>query len=262
MNKGNRLYIFCILCMFGIFHVSILRVCAKEEALGPLIQTTTPEEEYMGLVHLGLLKTEDNYSGNTSQSIRNVLPTVVQLRTGNLLGSGMILEIGEDTALIVSNRHQLAGQEFSVVRFYNGAEVSGRRIYLSGEYDLGFVLADISQISFERRSQLRNVSIKGSCNEKLERGTEIFLVGSTDGVACNICEGMVADPWYYFDEFGSYMIYNYCKAKAGMSGGGTYDEHGHCVGMITGGHDEETASLPVQNILEEWNKLESQGLLP
>ena len=52
--------------MFGIFHVSILRVCAKEEALGPLIQTTTPEEEYMGLVHLGLLKTEDNYSGNTS----------------------------------------------------------------------------------------------------------------------------------------------------------------------------------------------------
>ena len=87
-------------------------------------------------------------------------------------------------------------------------------------------------------------------------------MGSTDGVACNIYEGMVADPWYYFDEFGSYMIYNYCKAKAGMSGGGTYDEHGHCVGMITGGHDEETASLPVQNILEEWNKLESQGLLP
>lgn len=262
MNKGSKLYILCIFCLFGIFCVPMPRARAKEEELGPLIQTTTPEEEYRGLVHLGLLQTQDNYSGNMAQSVSNVLPTVVQLRTGNLLGSGMILEIGEDTALIVSNRHQLAGQEFSAVRFYNGAEVSGRRIYLSGEYDLGFVLADISQIPYERRSQLRSVSVEGSCNERLERGTEIFLVGSTDGVACNIYEGIVADPWYYFDEFGSYMIYNYCKAKAGMSGGGTYDEHGHCVGMITGGHDEETASLPVQNILEEWNKLESQGLYP
>jgi len=214
----------------------------------------------MGLVHLGLLRTEDNYSGNMSQSIQNVMPAVVQIRTGNLLGSGMILEVGEDTALIVSNRHQLAGQEFSVIKMYNGAEVSGRRLYLSSEYDLGFVMADISRLSYESRGRLRSISVSGSCNERLDRGTEIFLVGSTDGVACNIYEGIVADPLYYFDEFGSYMIYNYCKAKAGMSGGGTFDEHGHCVGMITGGHDDETASLPVQNILEEWNKLEGRNV--
>ena len=51
-----------------------------------------------------------------------------------------------------------------------------------------------------------------------------------------------------------YMIYNYCKAKAGMSGGGTYDEHGHCIGMITGGLADETASLPMQSIREEWER--------
>ena len=237
-----------LLCPFG-------KVCAAGEPLGPLIQTTTPEDEWLGLVHLGLLETAENYNGDTSQSIRNVMPAVVQIRTGNLLGSGIILEIREDSLLIASNRHQLAGQEFSLVRLYNGAEVSARRLYLSDSVDVGFILADISQLSYERRARLRSVSVKSGCNTQLGRGSEIFMVGSTDGVASNISEGVVADPWYYFDEFGSHMIYNYCKAKPGMSGGGTFDVHGHCVGMITGGHDDETASLPMESILAEWNRI-------
>ncbi len=232
-----------------------VQVCAREEELGPLVQTTTPEDEWMGLVHLKLLGAPENYNGDVSQSIRNSMPTVVQIRTGNYLGSGIILEIREDTLLIASNRHQLAGQEFSSIRLYNGAEVAGRRIYLSDSVDVGFVLADISQLSYERRAKLRSVAIREGCNEQLAKEDRIFMIGSTDGVASNIYEGIVADPWYYFDEFGSHMIYNYCKAKPGMSGGGTYDEHGHCVGMITGGHEEETASLPMQSILAEWEKI-------
>ena len=51
------------------------------------------------------------------------------------------------------------------------------------------------------------------------------------------------------------MIYNYCKAKGGMSGGGTFDEHGHYIGMVTGGYDDETASLPLSIILEERDRL-------
>ena len=39
-----------------------------------------------------------------------------------------------------------------------------------------------------------------------------------------------------------------------MSGGGTYDEHGHCIGMITGGLADETASLPMKSIREEWER--------
>ena len=231
------------------------RAYASKQPPGPLIQTTTPEDEWMGLVHLELLRTPENYNGDMSQSIRNVMPAVVQIRTGNFLGSGIILEIGEESLLIASNRHQLAGQEFSLVRLYNGAEVSARRLYLSETLDVGFVLADISQLSYERRARLRSVSVKGGCNSQLAKGSEIFMVGSTDGVASNISEGIVADPWYYFDEFGSHMIYNYCRAKPGMSGGGTFDIHGHCVGMITGGHDDETASLPMESILAERSRI-------
>ncbi len=253
----RRRFRFCCMavCLFVTAVCTPIQVCAREEELGPLVQTTTPEDEWLGLVHLKLLGAAENYNGDVSQSIRNSMPTVVQIRTGNYLGSGIILEIREDTLVIASNRHQLAGQEFSSIKLYNGVEVAGRRIYLSDSIDVGFVLADISQLSYERRAKLRSVAVREGCNEQLAKGNEIFMIGSTDGVASNIYEGIVADPWYYFDEFGSHMIYNYCKAKPGMSGGGTYDEHGHCVGMITGGHDDETASLPMKSILNEWKKV-------
>ena len=225
---------------------------------GPLVQTTTQEEEYSALVHLELLRTPVNENGDMAQSVQNVLPSVVKLQTGNFSGSGIILEVRKESLLIASNRHQIQSREFSTVKLYNGESVSGRCVFLSDTYDLGFLEADISRLSYERRKELRCIALSETCGDALTRGTPMFFVGSTDGVACNIYEGTIADPWYYFDEFGSYMIYNYCKAKAGMSGGGTYDEHGHCIGMITGGADEETASLPMQSILEEWNHYISQ----
>lgn len=232
----------------------IRSVCAKE-MFGPLIQTTTPKEEYLGLVHLELLQTDENQYGNIAESVQNVQPSVVRIQTGNFTGSGIILEVREDSLLIASNRHQLMSQEFSGIWLYNGEVVSGRRIYLSDKYDLGFLLADISELSYESRSELRCIRTDESCEKSLSRGTKMFFVGSADGVACNIYQGSIADEWYYFDEFGSYMIYNYCTAKAGMSGGGTYDEHGHCIGMVTGGYKDETASLPMKLIREEWNAL-------
>lgn len=228
------------------------------ETPGPLVQTTTQEEEYSALVNLGLLHTAVNDNGDMAQSVQNVLPSVVKIQTGSFCGSGIILEIRKDSLLIASNRHQLENGEFSAVKLYNGEVVSGRRVFLSETYDLGFLETDISALSYEKRGRLRAVTLSETCEDALRRGTPMFFVGSTDGVACNIYEGTIADPWYYFDEFGSYMIYNYCKAKAGMSGGGTYDEHGHCIGMITGGADEETASLPMRSILEEWNNYANQ----
>lgn len=251
---GRMLLTACLSCCIGLFPAD--EVYGAETELGPLIQTTTPREEYLGLLHLGLLQTEEVLHGSTAQAIQNVLPSVVQIRTGDFIGSGIILEISEDTMLIASNRHQLISREFSGIWLGSGEMLSGRRIYLSDSYDLGFLTADISRLSYEQRSELRCVRMDEDCEEMLHRGTEMFLVGSTDGAARNIYQGSIANPWYYFDEFGSYMIYNYCTAKAGMSGGGTYDVHGHCIGMITGGHDDETASLPMSLIRAEWEKLQ------
>lgn len=256
-NKHQKRLLIVIVSFIGMCSLPVQKISAQE-GLGPLIQTTTPREEYLGLVHLDLFQTEENLHGGISQSVQNVQPSVVRIRTGNFTGSGIILEVQEDFLLIASNRHQLESQEFSGIWLYNGELISGKRIYLSQKYDLGFVRADISALSYETRKKLRCIRMEEECEEALERGTEMFFVGSADGAASNIYQGSVADAWYYFDEFGSYMIYNYCTAKPGMSGGGTYDKHGHCIGMVTGGHEDETASLPMRLIREEWKGLRSR----
>lgn len=243
---------------FFLMLFPVEKVYAAEEVLGPLIQTTNPREEYLGLVHLELLQTEKNINGSVEQSIQNVIPSVVRIQTGNFIGSGIILEIEEDTLLIASNRHQLIHQEFSGIELYNDEVVSGKRIYLSEKYDLGFLIADISNLSYESRSELRCIRMEEERKDALVSGAQMFHVGSTDGVARNIYQGMIADTSYYFDEFDSFMIYNYCEAKAGMSGGGTYDSHGYCIGMLTGGYQDESASLPMKYIREEWEMLKGQ----
>lgn len=223
--------------------------------LGSLVQATGPAEEYLGAVHLGLLETKENDNGDMAQSIQNVLPSVVQIGVGSYWGSGVIWQINEDNVLIISSRHLLRHQDYSYVRFYNGKEASGRLLALSSSYDVGFLLADIGEWDYDSRMELRGIPLDRADFPQIESGDEIFLVGSTDGVACNIYEGTVADPNYYFEEFDAYMIYNYCKGKPGMSGGGTYDRYGYFIGMITGGLGEETASLPADNIEEEYEKL-------
>lgn len=221
----------------------------------PLLQATGPEDEFLGLVHLGLLETKVNETGILSQSIQNVLPSVVQIGVGAYWGSGVILKIEDDSVILASSRHLLGHQDYSYIRFYNGQQASGRLIGLSAEYDVGFVQANIGDWDYDSRMELQQVAVDAAASDALRSGDEMFLVGSTDGVACNIYEGEVADPWYYFEEFGSYMIYNYCKGKEGMSGGGTYDAQGHFIGLITGGLGDETASLPVSLLQKEYEKL-------
>ena len=69
-------------------------------------------------------------------------------------------------------------------------------------------------------------------------------------------KGSIGDMWRYIEEFGAYMIYGYGYARAGMSGGGTFDAKGNFVGMISGGTAEsETASVPLICIEEAYAEI-------
>lgn len=241
--------------MIWIFCLLLGGLGAFAEEKRPLIQTTTPKEEFQGMVNLGLLFTPINEGGKISESIQNVLDGIVQIQEGIYRGSGTIVSVREDSVIVASNKHLLSHQEFAAVKFHNGEKANGRRLAMSDAYDLGFLTVDISNWDYEQRAKLRCVVYSAEKESRLKAGDAMFVVGSTDGVAVNIYQGSVADPWYYFDEFDSYMVYNYCNAKGGMSGGGTFDRSGYYIGMITGGIDGETASLPAKIIQSEMQKL-------
>lgn len=216
-----------------------------------LIQATSPKSEYEGLVDLNMLKAYPVANSTVTEAVNITKPAIVRLKTGRLGASGIIVRIDRDTAIVASNKHQLSASKYSTVTLFNGIKVSGIRSFVSSEYDLGFLEADISKLPYEERIKLRSVFYDKDFS--VHPGEEMYNLGSADGVTANIYEGSVADPEYFFPEFGSYMVYSHCKAKPGMSGGGAFDNTGRLIGMITGGIDDDSAALPAAYIFEEFD---------
>lgn len=232
----------------------------KDSLDQPLIQTTGEREEVLGLIHLGLLEVETNKEENIERARQQTIPTITRISMGEYYGSGAIFTIDEDSIILISNQHLIREGKFGQVTFFDGTKAKGEVMGTSDKYDVGFMKVKLSDIPYQVLKELRYVSIDSECYETLKKGDEIFLIGSSDGAAKSIYEGTIGDMWWYFEEFDSYMIYNYCFAKQGMSGGGTFDAHGHYIGMITGGNEVESASLPLITIVEEYKNITGRGL--
>lgn len=227
---------------------------------GRLIQTTTEKEEKQALLNLRLLDAEAGNEENLQKAERENMHCVTRISMGAFYGSGVILDIDEDGVVLVTNKHVLQYGETGRVTFPDGFEAEGRTWGVSSGYDVGFMRVAWEELPVEEFKKLKRVSISRKCMQELAYGDEIFLIGSADGAAGSVYEGTLIDAWWYIEDFGTYMIYSDCYGKPGMSGGGTFDAHGHYIGMLTGGNGEDTASLPLTVILEEYEKLSGKRL--
>ena len=85
----------------------------------------------------------------------------------------------------------------------------------------------------------------------------MFLVDSgSETAAAQYYEGTVEDIHRYIEDFDAYMLYGHGFAKAGMSGGGTFDGRGFLIGMTTGGTLlNETAGVPLPDIVAAYEEV-------
>lgn len=247
--------VFCLI----VFLLSDIPISAAPgKAAGRLIQTMSEQDEYEGLLQLGLLVTPVLKEENPQKAYEMVIPSVVKLSTDSLYGSGVIFSMTEDKIIMVSCAHLLLYADEIKVEFFNNRQAEGTVVYLSQQYDLGFVEIPTGEVDLATLKELRQVRRDMWGEIEVVAGTQMFQVGSADGPAKTMYEGFVADPWRYFPEFNSYMINNNCLGRPGMSGGGTFDGYGNYIGMISGGLGEQTASLPLLLITEEY-QLYKQG---
>lgn len=244
----------CLAVFFGSFHLTAYG--AGEKMHRPLIQTTTFQDQYEGMVYCGGLVPPVLTKADVKQAYENVREGIVRVNAGNFYGSGVIWEMNEKEIIIISNKHLLVNwTDNSSVAFGNGKTAEGEILKLSDTYDLGFLRLDIGEFRYEELIGLKEARRDAEAYAVLEAGDVIFCAGSADGTGENMYEGTVASPLWYIEEFDSYMLYGFGFAKPGMSGGGTFDAYGRFVGMLTGGTSgDETASLPVTAILEEYEK--------
>lgn len=279
--KTKKGYGFLLFVVLGIFSCP-LRTEAKadfsdyERVRHPLIQTTNIIEEYEALESLGFLNTGVRNTKTAREDTEEVLPeystllqslqrenayekahaAIVQINMGKYYGSGILWSVQNENLVIASNRHLLKEGMTGTVTFCNGVSTEGTVKGLSDIRDIGFMEVPLSALTREDWLILRFADKDMTNYEKLQPGDFLFVIGSATGVGADYYEGTIGNVAYYFPEFQSDMLHGYCQAMPGMSGGGTFAKNGSFIGMLTAGTEEgEIASLPLQMVMEEYEKV-------
>lgn len=241
-------------------------VRAEESALPPhLIQTVTEHDIYEGMLALGYLETPVLETSNCEQAYENVKNCVVSVQMGNARGSGIIWELTPERIVIATNRHVLDHwkEERSYIHFAQGYDVDARVLGVSDEFDVGFLTVDNGHFTYSELQELRYACADMDVYHGLQQGDTMFLVDSgSETAVTRYYEGTVEDPYRYIEDFEAYMLYGHGFAKAGMSGGGTFDGRGFLIAMTTGGTlQNETAGVPLPDIMKAYEEIVQNSTL-
>jgi hypothetical protein len=224
-----------------------------------LIQSVTEQDIYESMFSLGFLESPVLEAEDCQKAFENVKDCVVRIQMGNAYGSGLVWQLTDDEIVIATNAHVLAywDEADSFVYFLQGYYADAAVIGTSGQYDVGFLSVPRDQLTYEELETLHYVCADEGIYDCLEPGAQLFCVGAgSEEGALEFHEGMIGDTWKYIDSFGNDMLYGHGFAKAGMSGGGTFDGYGHLIGMICGGTQQnETASVPLPSIIEAYKEI-------
>lgn len=197
------------------------------------------------------------------ENIADMMQTVasgvmVQLRTGNQLGSGVILYIDQESMLIATAGHVVENSEQVEILFTDGNVAQCMDISVSTNADVGYLRLASTLLEKDTLQACRYAAVDKKSYDTIEAGDGIIVMGCVDGVAANAYEGEVIEPWIYIEDFGQYMILGKTYATPGMSGGGVFDQQGHLIGILCGesegtedGDYGEIAILPLTILFSE-----------
>lgn len=233
----------------------------------PLIQATSFEDEYLGAVRLGAFKMPSCESIDLQSLYEEASRCVVRIEMGQYAGSGLIWRMEENGMVIVSNKHLLCEAAYGTITFINGASLLAEIIGYSQNYDIGFLFIPRENLTWEVLRDCYEVvmmeDIQNWIEEYKEKNAKIIQVASSQQAAQERYDG-VFERMTFVPEFQNYMLETACYSKAGMSGGGVFDENGYLLGMITGGdvleydsvrESEITYSICGQDIEAEYQEI-------
>lgn len=237
-NRRNRIVFLAWLLLACSMPSTILY--AKSVWGSSLIQTTDYYDEYCGALHLGVLEATAVEEADIDKIADNVSPCIVRIHCGDSVGSGMVVTLTEENAVIVSNTHLLQNDVTCKVEFYQGFTAIGEVAAYTEQYDMAFVKVPLTQIPAWEWECLRYVDLHGK-EELFREGDAVVQIGSSKTTAGDCYKGAILKMRRYMPEYGTEMLKVRCQAYAGMSGGGVFDNRGYLLGMITGGEMQENA---------------------
>lgn len=225
----------------------------------------------------GVLDTASLEAGDVNAAFALVRPCIVQIHVNGSYGSGTIYSIEEDYITIITNRHVLDnwndGDNRYVV-FYDGAVTSAELVGVSDDADVGMIKVVTSDILYEELIHYRSINYSETVFDQLGADETVFAIGSDNeirnsmlddrisiygqntGIANSVYSGVVVSTDIYVTNLDKNMIYCYCYAAPGMSGGGMFDSYGHYIGMLTGGTaNDEAVAVRLPDVLAAIEKI-------
>ena len=225
----------------------------------------------------GVLAADSFQTGDVNAAFVLVRPCIVQMHINGSYGSGTIYSIEEDYITIITNRHVLDNWndgDNRYVIFYDGAVVAPELVGVSEDVDVGMIRVQIADIPYEELIHYRSINYSESIFDQLDADENVFSIGSDNeirlsvdddrisiygqntGIANSVYSGVVVSTDIYVTNLDKNMVYCYCYAAPGMSGGGMFDSFGHYIGMLTGGTaNEEAVAIRLPDVLEAIEKI-------
>lgn len=201
----------------------------------------------------GALINADSEESPAEQLRKNGAGMMVQLQAGNLSGSGVIYEVREETAVILTAAHVVEDTDSAVrITFCDGCAAEGSSVVRSELADLAVVMVSLEEIPKENRANYFRVTTDKAGFDALQEGDGCIAMGCRMAAAPEAYQGIVLDNWIYMEDYGQYMIWVQAEGRAGMSGGGLFDLQGRFLGILSGkSGDGELAVVPLSLILTE-----------
>ncbi len=278
MSWKKRICCFFIMALMpGIFAFPVKRSNAfegGEEKQPHLIQATALEDDYKGMVELGLANTPYLEETDFQKAFQNVLCSCVRFQVKGHYGSGIIFQMLESEIILVTNRHVLQyWDEDSYVTFFNGRVSGGTVIGVSDKADIGFISIPVEQFTYEELLLFRGIRMEREDVAENEQDgkiaipkpdTDFFMIDmASEWNAPVMKRGKVIDPCVFLEDFQAEMLYGSGDAVPGMSGCGVFDGHGCFLGMLSGGTlQSEIAAVLAQTIYTQYEEIDSDRKKP
>lgn len=192
------------------------------------------------------------------QAFSNVLCSCVRIQGKGYYGSGTIYRITDEQLIIVTNRHVLKHfEQESYVTFFDGKDVKGEVLFLSDDYDLGFLAVEKAAFSEEELTAYGQAVCNMDVYHELKKNDCFFMVdAATDIKNPKKHSGEVMSPYKYLEDYRQEMFYGDAYAIEGMSGCGIFDERGYYLALLSGGTPyNEIAAVPLDVIEKEFLKI-------
>ena len=184
-----------------------------------------------------------------------VLSPIVQIKAGEITGSGVVYKNNEENMIIVTAAHVLHASKDSVeVLFEDGSVVESNDYVISNTSDIAFVIVGGEIIEGKNYSA---VKMDKEAFDVLVGGENLGLQGINGKGEKEEISGTLIYPWIFSEDFNQYMMLIRGEILPGMSGGAVFDEAGCFIGILCGTNEEvrEVAAVPLSIIMAEYEQV-------